>query len=257
MILCLDIGNSQVHGGVFNQDGKLVFQFRKNTTNVNSSDEIGVFLKIVLKENDVDPKSIKKISLCTVVPQALHSIRNACFKYFNIRPFVLKAGAKTGLKVRYHNPIEVGSDRIANAIACTHMFPQQNNIIVDLGTATTFCVINKENDYMGGVILPGLKISMKSLESNTAKLPSVQIVPTKFTMGKTTIESIQSGLFWTHVGAIKEITQNLKRDAFKDQDCKIVGTGGFTRLFKELKLFDFVEPNLVLNGLFMALKLNS
>ncbi len=257
MILCLDVGNSQVHGGVFNEAGKRIFQFRKNTTNVNSSDEIGVFLKLVLKENDIDPNDIKKISLCTVVPQALHSIRNACFKYFNIRPFVLKAGAKTGLKVKYHNPLEVGSDRIANAIASTNMYPEENTIIVDLGTATTFCVVNKNKDYMGGVIIPGLKISMKSLESNTAKLPSVQIVPTNFTMGKTTVESIQSGLFWTHVGAIKEITNNLKFEAFKGSDCKIIGTGGFTRLFRELKIFDFIEPNLVLNGLFLALKMNS
>ncbi len=257
MILCLDVGNSEVHGGLFNANGKLVFQFRKNTKNVNSSDEMGLFLKLVLRENSVEPTSIKKISICTVVPGALHSIKNACLKYFSIRPFVLKAGTKTGLKIKYNNPLEVGTDRIANAIASTHMFPGENTINVDLGTATTFCAINSKNEYLGGAIIPGLKISMKSLVSNTAKLPSVAIIPKQFTLGKTTAENIQSGLYWNHIGAIREITKNLKNECFSKKKCKIIGTGGFTRLFEGTNLFDHFEPNLVLNGLFLALKLNS
>ncbi len=257
MILCLDVGNSEVHGGLFNPKGELFFQFRKNTKNVNSSDEMGLFLKLVLKENDVEPASIKKISICSVVPESLHSIQNACLKYFSIRPFILKAGKKTGLKIKYNNPLEVGTDRIANAIASTHMFPKANTINVDLGTATTFCAINTKNEYLGGAIIPGLKISMKSLVSNTAKLPSVAIIPQDSTLGKTTAENIQSGLYWNHIGAIKEITSNLKKECFQGEDCKIIGTGGFTRLFKGVGLFDVEEPNLVLNGLFLALKLNT
>jgi len=257
MILCLDVGNSEVHGGLFNPSGELFFQFRKNTKNVNSSDEMGLFLKLVLKENDVEPSSIKKISICSVVPESLHSIRNACLKYFSIRPFILQAGKKTGLKIKYNNPLEVGTDRIANAIASTHIFPNTNTINVDLGTATTFCAINTKNEYLGGAIIPGLKISMKSLVSNTAKLPSVAITKQKNTLGKTTAENIQSGLYWNHVGAIKEITDNLRKECFDCEECKIIGTGGFTRLFEGDKLFDVIEPNLVLNGLFLALKLNS
>jgi type III pantothenate kinase len=137
------------------------------------------------------------------------------------------------------------------------MFPNENTINVDLGTATTFCAINSKNEYLGGAIIPGLKISMKSLVSNTAKLPSVEILPKKTALGRSTAENIQSGLFWNHIGAIKEITSNLKNECFPKQDCKIIGTGGFTRLFKGAQLFDHIEPNLVLNGLFLALKLNS
>ena len=191
------------------------------------------------------------------MPESLHSIQNACLKYFSLRPFILKAGKKTGLKIKYNNPLEVGTDRIANAIASTHMFPKTNTINVDLGTATTFCAINTKSEYLGGAIIPGLKISMQSLVSNTAKLPSVAIIPQESTLGKTTAENIQSGLYWNHIGAIKEITSNLKKECFKGEDCKIIGTGGFTRLFKGVDLFDVEEANLVLNGLFLALKLNT
>ncbi len=257
MILCLDIGNSQIHGGIFSSHGDLKLQFRKNTKNVISSDEMGVFLRSVLKENEIDYLKIHQISICSVVPEALHSIQNACLKYFSKKPFILKAGTKTGLKIKYHNPLEVGADRIANAIASTHMFPETNSLIIDLGTATTFCAINQKNEYLGGVIIPGLQISMRSLESNTAKLPSVEISQTDFTLGKTTVSSIQSGLFWGHVGAIKQIAENLKQEAFPQQEIKVIGTGGFTKLFRGLNIFDLEEPNLVLKGLFLALKLNS
>ena len=122
MILCIDVGNSQIHGGVFN-GGELTVQFRKTSRQQFSSDEIGLFLKTVLRENSVDPDSISGISICSVVPDLNHSIRNGCIKYFRIEPFFLKAGVKTGLKIKYRNPLEVGTDRIANAIAATTLFP--------------------------------------------------------------------------------------------------------------------------------------
>jgi type III pantothenate kinase len=120
MILCLDIGNTQIHGGVFEED-KLVFQFRKTSQGTGSSDETGIFLKSVLRENRIEPSNIKEISMCSVVPGAVYSIRNGCIKYFNVDPFILQAGVKTGLKIKYRNPLEVGADRIANAIAATQL----------------------------------------------------------------------------------------------------------------------------------------
>src|SRR5687767_15159012 len=168
MILCLDIGNSQIYGGVFEKD-KLLFQFRRSSKSASSSDEIGVFLRSVLRENNIEPDSITKIAVCTVVPEVLHSLKNACRKYFNnLSPFVLQAGVKTGLNIKYRNPLELGADRIANAIAGTQLYPQENLIIIDLGTAITFCAVNRQREFLGGAIIPGLRISMTALETNTS-----------------------------------------------------------------------------------------
>jgi type III pantothenate kinase len=145
MILTLDIGNTQIHAGVFDQE-QIQLQFRKSTHSGMSSDEFGTFLRSVLRENDLDYKLIKQIALCSVVPDAVHSVKNACKKYFDINPFILQAGTKTGLKIKYRNPLEVGADRIANSIAATRIYPGKNLIVVDYGTATTFCVITKDKD---------------------------------------------------------------------------------------------------------------
>ena len=166
MILALDVGNSQIYGGVFEKD-KLVFQFRRSSRDGVSSDELGVFFHTVLSTNGIDPKKIHHVATCSVVPELIHSIRGSCQKYFSTTPFVLQAGVKTGLKIKYRNPLEVGADRIANAIAATHQFPNQPLIIVDFGTATTFDVVTAERDYLGGLIVPGFRLAMESLESGT------------------------------------------------------------------------------------------
>ena len=124
MILALDVGNSQIFGGVFEKD-ELKVRFRRTSKNASSSDEVGVFLRSVLRENDIEPSEIRQITMCSVVPDAVHSLRNACKKYFNMNPFILEPGVKTGLKINYRNPVEVGADRIANAIAATHLFPKK------------------------------------------------------------------------------------------------------------------------------------
>ncbi len=141
MILCLDIGNSHIYGGVFEGD-QLRLTFRKTSRQGASSDEYGLFFRGVLRENGFDPEAIRNVALCSVVPEVIYSISSACQKYFGKAPFVLKAGAKTGLKIRYRNPLEVGSDRIANAIAATTMYPGDDLLVLDLGTATTVDAIS-------------------------------------------------------------------------------------------------------------------
>lgn len=256
MILCLDVGNTQIHAGVFEND-KLQMQFRRTSEFRASSDELGLFLRSVLRENEIDPKSIRQIAFCSVVPDAIHSLRNCCLKYFNINPFVLQAGVKTGLKIKYRNPLEVGADRIANAIAATHLFPNENLLIVDFGTATTFCAISAEKDYLGGVILAGMRISMEALETKTAKLPSVEIVSVKEALGRSTVESIQSGLYYGQVGMVKEIKARLIQEAFGGKPARVIGTGGFSSLFEKESLFDATVADLALRGLNQALKMNS
>lgn len=256
MILSLDVGNTQIYGGVFDGE-KMLISFRKNSKSGSSSDEVGIFLRTVIKENGLDPKKIQKIVLCSVVPEVIYSLKGACQKYFGINPFILQAGVKTGLKIKYRNPLEVGADRIANAVAATQMYPQKNLIIVDLGTATTFCVVTADRDYLGGSIIAGLKLSMESLEAKTAKLPSVEIVSRTEALGLSTVESLQSGLYYGHLGAMREIITKITTECFKGEKPFVIGTGGFSSLFEKEKIFDLIAPDLVLKGNLIALERNT
>src|SRR6185369_1400672 len=222
MLLCLDIGNSQLHGGVFDGDALRV-QFRKTTHPLGSSDEFGVFFTSVLRENGVDPKAISHVALCSVVPSAVYPIRSACIKYFRSEPFVLQAGAKTGLRVKYRNPHEVGADRIAGAIGASLRRPSTNLIVVVCGTATTFDVVTAGGDYLGGSILPGIGISVETLAGRTAKLPSVEIARPAAALGRSTVESIQAGVYHGHVGAIRHLVTELSREAFNAEKPYVIG----------------------------------
>ena len=256
MILALDVGNSQIYGGVF-IGGELKLQFRKTSKGGNSSDEFGLFLRSILRENDIQPERIEHIAVCSVVPDVIHSLKGACVKYFNLQPFILQAGVKTGLKIRYRNPIEVGADRIANSVAAAGMFPEKNIIIADFGTATTFCAVSSDREYLGGLILPGFRISMEALESQTAKLPVVEIIRPTEVIGRSTVESIQSGLYFSNLHALRGISEQIKREYFKNQDTLLIGTGGFSRLFEQAQVFDHLVPDLVLRGVKMTLEFNN
>ena len=252
MIMCLDIGNTHIYGGVF-KDEKLILRFRKPSQVRASSDEIGLFLKAVLRENDIDPDAIEAIGLCSVVPDAIYSTRSACKKYFDRSPFELNPETKSGLKVSYHNPKDVGADRIANAIAACHMVPNRNLVIVDFGTATTFCAVSAQREYLGGVIAPGLRIGMEALEDRTAKLPPVEIIKKEHVIGQDTISSIQSGVYFSNLGMVKEVLERIRHEAFSADAPFVIATGGFAYLFKESGLFNSIETDLVLNGIRLAM----
>jgi type III pantothenate kinase len=255
MLLCLDIGNTHIHGGVYDGD-VLRGQFRKSTQPLGTTDELGIFFTTVLRENGMDPRAVTGVAICSVVPAALYSLRGAAEKYFRCEPFVLQAGVKTGLKVRYRNPQEVGADRIAGAIAAARRQPGRDLIVVDCGTATTFDVITSTGDYLGGVILPGLGVSAETLASHTAKLPRVEISRPEATLGRTTTESIQSGLYHGHIGAIRHLLTKLQLEVFPNTQPHVIGTGGFARMFEEEALFNEIVPELVLEGLKHADALN-
>jgi type III pantothenate kinase len=254
-VLCFDIGNTDIHGGVFEGE-KLRFEFRRSNQQRPSADELGVFLLQLLAANEVHPASIGAISIASVVPDALPAVEGACEKYLHCAPLVLQAGVKTGLKLRVKEPREVGADRIANAIAAVRNFPGQNVIVVDMGTATTLCAINAKAEYLGGAIVVGMGLSMRALGSQTAKLPQVDIVRPESALGRTTVENIQSGLFFSQLGMLREMTERLREEAFEGEPTLVVGTGGFARLFASEKIFDRIEPALVLHGLRYALLLN-
>lgn len=255
MILCMDAGNTQIYGGIF-EDGQITLQFRKSTSQSFASDEVGLFLRSLLRENEISTDNIKGVSICSVVPNLNHALCSGCIKYLNREPFFLRPGVKTGLKIKYRNPLEVGTDRIANAIAASARYPNRNIIVVDYGTATTFCAITGTREYLGGVIVPGVKISMEALERETAQLPIVEISETKEVIGKTTVESIQSGLYHGQIGMTRELIKKITDEVFSDQKPLIIGTGGFSKLFENSKLFDHIIPTLVLEGLNTAFVIN-
>ena len=255
MILALDIGNSQIFCGVFERE-QLKVQVRYASKAQISSDEFGVFLRGALRENGVDPESIKTIGISSVVPELNYALRACSQKYFNVEPMILQPGVKTGLKVDYKDPKEVGSDRIADAIGAVKMFPNRDLILVDFGTATTVCAISKDKVFLGGNIMPGISLSMEALEAKTSKLPSVEISSVKEVIGKTTIDSIRNGLYWSNVGMIKEITSRISEEVFSGNPPLKLATGGFSHLFDKENLFDHVVTDLILVGIVEALKIN-
>lgn len=254
MLLTLDVGNSQILGGVYD-GGDLKVTFRRTSSIRASSDEFGTFFRTTLRENGVDPERVDMAAICSVVPDVVHSLRNCFRKYFRFEPFVLQPGVKTGLKIRYRNPLEVGADKIANAIGAITRFPGRNLLIVDFGTATTLCAVTREKEYLGGIITPGIGTSMAALESKTARLPSVEIIRPSEVLGRSTVESIQSGLYHGTLAMVRSLADSVTKEHFASDQPFIVGTGGFGRLFEGENLFDKFLPELPLVGLRRAAEL--
>lgn len=251
MLLCLDIGNTHIFGGIYN-NRSLKVQFRYPSSTPSTSDQLGIFFKSVLRENDLTPEQIDKVAICSVVPSLNYSIRSAFIKYFGKEPLFLKHDSTKLLSFEKLNAEEVGADRISSAIAAVEQYPNKNIIVMDMGTATTFDVINANKAYLGGVIIPGIHIAMKSLYENTAKLSAVNIVKPKQVIGKTTAENIQSGLYYSHLGAAREIISQITQSVFKNEKPVVIGTGGFAYLFEQDGIFTELSPELVLQGLLIA-----
>lgn len=255
MILTIDVGNTSTTCGLFDGD-KIVLQFRRETNIHSSSDEIGIFFRDVLRENGYDWKQITRIGVCSVVPSVNYSLSSACSKYLNQEPLFIQAGIKTGLKLKYSNPKEIGADLIAAAMGAVHLYPNKDLIIADLGTATTLELVSKDKEFLGGSILPGLKISIDALATGTAKLPMVEIAKPEGILGSTTTEAIQVGLFYGNAGAIKEICYIYQKNVFRGEKPLIIATGGFAKIFAQYSLFDHIVPELVLTGVKCAIDMN-
>src|SRR3990167_8854732 len=248
MLLCLDVGNTHILGGIY-KAGKLAMRFRYATPLIGTSDQFGIFLINILQANKIDPAGVKSVAVSSVVPGCDYTIQHTIHNYFKADYFVLRGDAQASLVIHYTNSSEVGADRIANAIGGMHAYPDRNLIIIDMGTATTLCAITRKRDYLGGAILPGLRLGMESLKTSTAKLMEVNIELPPAVVGKTTRESIQSGLFYGQLGALLQLIDGLKQEAFAGEEVLVIGTGGFSQLYKDKSLFDVILPDLVLQGL--------
>lgn len=250
MYLCLDVGNTHMFGGVYD-NCELVCHFRKTST-VITSDELGIFLQAVLRAHKISPSKISQIAISSVVPPLDYSLRSACLKYFSLEPYFVDASKVTSLKILYNNAKEVGADLIAGAIAGTKRFPGKNLLIIDFGTATTYFAVDKNCNFIGGAILAGMRLCVEALASNTSKLSGVEIKKVFNIVGSTTAECIQSGLYFGMLGATQEIIKQIKLQHFYNEDLLVIATGGFASLFTGEKVFDHISPDLVLYGIYLA-----
>lgn len=256
MDLCLDVGNSHVVAGVY-QGGDLQATFRYPTIQtLVTSDQLGLFLLSAMRERQLEPAEINRIGLCSVVPSLNYSILAACQKYFDQPVFTVKAGVKTGLNVRVAAAKEVGADRIASAVGATELIPDRDLIVIDLGTATTFCAISREKNYYAGPIVSGLRLCMSALQEHAALLPAANIISCQSVMGKNTEENIQSGLFFGHLEMMKGIINRIRQEIFDGKAVTVVGTGGFVGLYEQESLFDLTIQDLVLQGIVKLLNKN-
>jgi len=183
-----------------------------------------------------------------VVPPIMYSLEHAIRKYFKLEPMVVGPGIKTGINIKYENPREVGADRIINAVAALELYGGPL-IIVDFGTATTFCAVSSKGEYLGGVICPGIKISAEALFQKTAKLPKIDLVKPETVIGRNTVSSMQSGIIYGYVGEVDYIVRRMKKE-MKDDNIKVIATGGLARLIaSESETIDEINGLLTLEGL--------
>jgi type III pantothenate kinase len=246
MLLVFDIANTNIKIGMFDGD-KLKATWRISTGVQRMADEYAVMLFNLLKHQGIDFKDVKKGAMSCVVPPLLTTFHELFERYFNIQPLVVGPGIKTGVRIRYPNPREVGSDLIANAAAALHLY-KPPIIVVALGTATAFAIVSKGGDYVGGVIAPGLGISAEALFTRTAALPRVELARPKKVIGDSTNAAMQAGLIYGWVGLIEGIVHRIQDEL--GGETTVVATGGYAGIIaKETKAIDEVNPDLTLIGI--------
>lgn len=255
MILCLDIGNTNIKYAIFDGDN-LVMSFRVATDHKKTSDEYGGQLISILNNNSIKVGDIDGGIISSVVPQLDYTIERMCFTYLKFKPLVLAPGLKTGLNLKVDNAKEVGADRVVNNVSAVKKYGAPL-IVIDFGTATTFNVIDDKGQFIGGVIAPGIKGSLDSLVNGTAKLPRVEIErPTKV-IGTNTVTNMQSGIVYGFAGLVEYLVKKIKKE-MKVENIKTIATGGFSEVIAgEISCIDHVDKLLTLEGLKYLYYLNS
>ncbi|MFZ1614761.1 MAG: type III pantothenate kinase [Holophaga sp.] len=249
-LLAVDVGNTNIVLGVFDlskgPEAPLVHSWRLATSRERTVDEYGLSSFALLRHCGIDPDQIQHVVVSSVVPP-MHPVLDAWIKvYFHADALWIEPGIKTGLKLLIDNPSELGADRIVNAVAGLERYGAPL-IAVDFGTATTFDIVNAKREYLGGIILPGLKIAAEALFQRASRLPRVEIAEPERLVGRNTVQAMQSGLFYGYVGQVDGI---LKRLLVEFPDCPVVATGGLAKVIAPAsKYIQNVEPDLTLEGL--------
>ena len=247
MLLVFDVGNTNMVIGIY-KDKSLVKDWRICTDIHKTSDEYGMLIGNLLAHDNIDIKSIDDVIISSVVPNVMHALENFCIKYCEKKPMIVGPGIKTGLNIKYDNPKQVGADRIVNAVAAIEKYGSPL-IIVDFGTATTFCAISDKAEYLGGTICPGLKISSEALFNGAAKLPRVELIKPGKTICKATVEAMQAGIIYGYVGQVEKIISMMKKE-LGSEDIKVVATGGLSSLIhSETDSIYHIDKFLTLEGL--------
>jgi type III pantothenate kinase len=246
MLLVIDVGNTNTVLGVYDRE-VLVDHWRIRTERERTSDEWGIFFRDLFLFDHIDFRDVEGIIISSVVPPVLNMVEGMSEKYFHIKPLIVGPDIVTGISILYDNPAEVGADRIVNAVAAYERY-KRSIIVVDFGTATTFDYVSPRGEYMGGAIAPGIGISSDALFLRTSKLPRVEIVKPKKVVGKNTIQSIQSGLFFGYVGLVDGIVNRMKKEVRSNP--KVIATGGLAELISgESQTIEEVNQFLTLEGL--------
>ncbi|AEB74850.1 putative transcriptional acitvator, Baf family [Clostridium botulinum BKT015925] len=250
MLFVLDAGNTNIVLGIYKGE-ELVLECRLGTDAKRTADEYGIQVLELLSHNNIDPKDIEGVIISSVVPNIMYSIEHMIRKYFNVEPIVVGPGVKTGINIKYDNPKSVGADRIVNAVAAHELF-KKPLIIIDFGTATTYCAVTKKGDYLGGAICPGIKISAAALFEKAAKLPRIELIKPSHVICKNTVTSMQAGIVYGYIGQVDYIVSKIKQEMIElgEGEPYVIATGGFATLISEdSTTIDKVCPFLTLEGL--------
>ncbi len=256
MIICIDVGNTNIKYAIYEGD-KLRFSYRVATDLKRTSDEYGLQLVGLLQFNRIQPEEITGGIFSSVVPPLDYTIEHMLQIYLKIKPLQLAPGLKSGLNMRVDNAKEVGADRIVNNVAAINKYgANKAMIVIDFGTATTFNIISKEYEFIGGVIAPGIKGSMDSLVNGTSKLPRVEIEAPKSVIAKNTVTNMQAGIVFGFAGLVEYIVKKIKKE-LGESDVLTIATGGFAEtMAKETACIDVIDKMLTLNGLKYLYDLN-
>jgi type III pantothenate kinase len=253
MLLAIDIGNTNITLGLYTGQ-TLGPRWRLATDHQRMPDEYGIQLVQLFQHAGVGPRDVRGIALASVVPPLTGTFELACTQYLARRPLVVDAGTRTGVRIRYEDPKQVGADRVVDA-AAVHQLYGGPACIVDFGTATTFDAISEEGDYLGGAIAPGIGIASEALFQRTAKLPRVELHRPPSAIGRNTVQSLQSGLLFGYVGLVEGMVARFRSEL--GPTMKVIGTGGLAEVVAaESKAIEIIAPWLTLDGLRIVYELN-
>lgn len=246
MLLVIDIGNTNITYAVFKGD-KLIKKFRCSTKPAKTSDEYAHITIDLLKFHNIDHREIKGVAISSVVPPVVHSIINSMKKYFSLEPVIISYASDHGLVLKADNPWEVGADRIANSVAAKELYGTPV-LVADFGTATTYDALNEKGEFCAAVTAPGIRISAKSLWTETAKLPDIQIESPGTVIATNTVTSMQAGLIYGTIGEMEYITKRIMKEM--NLQMKVIATGGLGRIIaNESDIIDVYDTDLTLHGI--------
>lgn len=247
MILVIDVGNTNMTMGVFDGE-KLAATFRMMTKTPRTSDEYGVMITQLLKNNKIAVEQLEGTIIASVVPDVMHSLTSAVIRYLETKPLIVGPGLKTGIKVVTEDPRAIGADRIVDAVAAYEKYGGPV-LVLDFGTATTYDLVLKDGEFAAGITAPGIRISSEALWTKTAKLPNIEIKKPKSILAQETISSMQAGLVYGQIGQTEYIIRKVKEES-GIEDMKVVATGGLGRIIAdETDAIDIYDSALTLDGL--------